>query len=445
MKKPNVLYLQCHDHGRYIQPYGYSVPTPNLQRLASEGTLFRNAFCANPTCSPSRASLLTGRWPHSNGMYGLAHRGFRLDNYSQHLVQFLKQHGYHCVLNSSGAQHVAKKDVEKIIGYDEILDKNFPGKYAASKKVAEWLKQSFSEPFFMSVGYGNTHRAFPEPARDSALTDPNYVRPPEPIPDTPETRYDMATFNTAAKEQDEEMGNVLKTLEDADLLSNTIVIATTDHGVAFPRMKCNLEDSGIGVYLILRGPGVPAGKVIDGMASHVDIFPTLCDMLSLDPPEWLQGTSLTPMIAGDADEVRDELFAEVNYHAAEQPMRAVRTKRWKYIKRYYEREVPVLPNCDSSPSKDLWLKHGWDKRPEPRESLYDLVFDPVENNNLAKNPEYADVLRDMRGRLKKWMEETDDPLLHQKHPPAPEGAVLTYQDAMSNNDSTYTVSNQDNP
>src|SRR5262245_4032488 len=114
MKYPNILYIHSHDTGRYIQPYGHAVPTPNLQRLAEEGVLFRQAFCVAPTCSPSRASLLTGQSAHSSGMLGLAHRGFRLNDYGQHLIHTLRQAGYHSTL--IGMQHEAADPTW--IGYD---------------------------------------------------------------------------------------------------------------------------------------------------------------------------------------------------------------------------------------------------------------------------------------------------------------------------------------
>src|SRR5579885_602092 len=113
-KLPNILYIHSHDTGRYIQPYGWNVPTPSLQKLASEGILFRRAFSAAPTCSPSRASLLTGHCPHNNGMLGLAHRGFSLNDYSQHILHWLRPHGYRSTL--IGVQHIAKDP--QVIGYD---------------------------------------------------------------------------------------------------------------------------------------------------------------------------------------------------------------------------------------------------------------------------------------------------------------------------------------
>ena len=118
--RPNILYVHSHDTGRYIQPYGHAVPTPNLQKLAEAGVLFRQAFCAGPTCSPSRAALLTGQCPHSSGMTGLAHRGFRLNDPKQHLVHTLRAAGYTAVL--AGIQHVANgKDVESL-GYDKMIN-----------------------------------------------------------------------------------------------------------------------------------------------------------------------------------------------------------------------------------------------------------------------------------------------------------------------------------
>ncbi len=429
MALPNILYIHSHDTGRYIRPCGHAVPTPNLQRLAEGGMLFRQAFCTNPTCSPSRASLVTGRWPHSNGMLGLAHRGFRLNDYGRHVVQFLKGHGYSTALSSAGAQHVIKKGEQEIIGYDVIFDPEFPGTKDTVEEVDRFLEDP-PRPFFLSIGFGDTHRSFPEPARDAPETDPRYARPPDPLPDTPETRRDMAAFNTAARRQDARMGAILGLLEEHGLVEDTLVVCTTDHGIAFPRMKCNLQEGGIGVFLILSGPGVPAGRITDALVSHVDLFPTLCGLLDVEAPDWLQGVSLMPLLRGQTDQVREEVLAEVNYHAAYEPMRAVRTKRWKYIRRFEERDGPVLPNCDEGPSKDLWLEHGWAERAPAMEQLYDLVFDPHETHNLADDPAHGGVLEEMRQRLDRWMEETEDPL-RKGFVEAPEGARVTDTDARS--------------
>jgi N-sulfoglucosamine sulfohydrolase len=424
MKRPNILYLHSHDTGRYIQPYGYNVPTPNLQRLAEQGVLFRQSFCAGPTCSPSRAALVTGMWPHSSGMIGLAHRGFQLNDYTQHIVHTLRRAGYTSTL--IGVQHVAA--TPETIGYDRVVPlKGHRAEYVAPAAL-EFLNSASGEPFFLSVGFSETHRAFHEPG---PAEDPRYCLPPHPLPDTPATRQDMAAFKASAHVLDEGMGAVLDALDANGLAENTLVICTADHGIAFPGMKCNLTDHGIGVMLIVRGPGgFKGGQVNDAMVSHVDIFPTICDLLDIDAPPWLQGTSMMPLIRGQVDEIHDEVFAEVTYHAAYEPKRAVRTKQYKYIRRFDGRTKPVLPNCDDSPSKDVWLEHGWqDRAPEP-EQLYDLVFDPNESDNLVCDPSRVEILAEMRDRLERWMQDTDDPLLDGPVP-APSGTRVNDPDGLS--------------
>ena len=424
MKKPNVLYIHSHDTGRYIAPYGHAIETPNLQRLAEEGVLFRQAFCGNPTCSASRACLLTGQCAHSNGMIGLAHRGFSLNDYSRHILHTLRKAGYTSVL--SGHQHIASGPDSplKIIGYDRYLGDG----EVAQEKAAEFLDNAPKQPFFLSVGFLETHRPFPT---EKLKDDPRCCLPPAPVPDTPETRHDLAGFKTLARVLDEKMAHVLDALERNNLAKNTLVICTTDHGIAFPRMKCNLTDGGIGVMLIMRGPdSFTGGKVVDGLVSHVDIFPTVCDLLSIDRPDWLQGVSFVPLVTGETKQVRDEIFAEVNYHAACEPMRCVRTKRWKYIKRYDGRTRPVLPNCDNGPSKTVWLEAGWADISPSEEALYDLVFDPNETNNLASDRRCASVLEDMKARLDKWMRETGDPIL-KGDIAAPKGAKVNNPDGIS--------------
>lgn len=428
MRYPNILYIHSHDTGRYIQPYGHAVPTPNLQRLAEEGVLFRQAFCAAPTCSPSRASLLTGQAAHSSGMIGLAHRGFRLNDYGQHLVHTLRQVGYHSTL--IGMQHEAVDP--GWIGYDQIIEAGQGPERNNAAVVApaavQFLKNKPTQPFFLSVGFEETHREFPPPG---PAEDVRYCLPPSTLPDTPETRRDMAAFKASARNLDEGVGMVLKVLDENGLADQTLVISTTDHGLAFPGMKCTLTDHGIGVLLIMRGPGgFSGGQVFDSIVSHIDLFPTLCELLEIERPSWLQGKSIMPLIREETAQINEEIFAEVTYHAAYEPQRAVRTERYKYIRRFEPRPGPVLPNVDDSPSKDVWVQNGWRDRPVPAEQLYDLIFDPQERCNLAEDPAIGAVLQEMQARLKRWMERTADPLL-QGPIPAPPGAQVNDPDGLS--------------
>ena len=336
-RTPNILYLHSHDTGRYLQPYGQSVPTPNLQRLAGAGVLFRRAFSCAPTCSPSRAALLTGQFAHQCGMIGLAHRGFGLNDYKKHIVHTLRDAGYQSVL--AGLQHVAAKP--ETIGYDELLRPKSTRVADVAPAAVAFLDRKPTKPFFLDVGFFETHREFAKP---TPADDPRYTQPPMPIPDTPATRADMAAFHASARILDQGVGQVLEALERNGLAENTIVVSTTDHGIAFPLMKCNLTDSGFGVSLIVRGPGVfSGGKVCDAMVSHIDVFPTLCETLHIQPPSWLEGKSFLPVLRGEGPEINEEVFAEVTYHASYEPKRAVRTQRYKYIRRYGDRTAPVLP------------------------------------------------------------------------------------------------------
>ena len=441
---PNIIYIHSHDTGRSIQPYGYAVPTPNLQRLADEGVLLRRAFCAAPTCSPSRAALLTGQAAHSAGMIGLVNRGFDLADPSRHLLHTLRAAGYHTVL--AGLQHI-HHDVTQL-GFDAIIAPDASTRVADVAPVAaDFIRSTPSQPFFMDVGFFETHREFPAVAPD---IDPAAQRPPAPLPDTPATRADMAAFAGMARTLDQGVGMVLDALDAAELTANTLVIYTTDHGVAFPGCKGTLTDHGMGVALILRGPGQLAdgafagGRTVDALVSQIDLFPTLCDLLAIDSPAWLQGTSMLPVLCGHVDEINDAVFAEVTYHAAYEPQRAVRTGRYKYIRRWVAAHTghtgPVLANCDDSVSKDVWLAHGWAARPVPAEQLYDLIFDPNEAHNVAADPAYQDVLADMRARLDAWMARTDDPLLaHAGVVPPPRGAQVNRMDAVSPNEAPDIV------
>lgn len=431
MLPPNILYIHSHDTGRFVQPYGYQVPTPNIQMLADQGVLFRNAFCAAPTCSGSRASLLTGLYCHNNGMFGLAHRGWKLNDYSRHWVHTLRSVGYHSTL--IGEQHISVDP--GVIGYDEVvpIDTNHAS-YVAPLTI-QALREAPPDPWFMSVGFFETHRDFSAP---TSVRDTLYSQPPANLPDLKTTRRDMAAFKASARSLDQGIGAVLHALHDYDLMDDTLVICTTDHGVAFPNAKATLFDRGIGVMMIVRGPGFGGGKVVDAPISHLDVYPTLCELAGAEPPEWLQGTSLMPLVRGEVDNVHDAIFAETTYHAAYQPHRAIRTERWKYIRRFDEYPHPVLANCDDSDTKDLWVQAGWGDQIVPEEQLYDLLLDPQEGRNVAEEPGHAGVLAELRERLEEWMRETDDPLLEGPVAPPP-GAIVNEQSQVSPDDPVQIV------
>jgi arylsulfatase A-like enzyme len=293
--RPNVVYLHTHDTGRYIGPYGAPVRTQRMRRVARDGMLFHRAFSAAPTCSPSRAALLTGQLPHNAGMMGLAHFGFRLHDPSQHLATTLRDAGYRTAM--VGQQHVSADDEASLagLGYIDVLR---VGGHAdeVSEIGAAFVRQHTGsadrgQPFFLSVGFFETHTDNRNEHLFGYPGDPDALTAPAPtMPSTPDTRREMASFAAAAAKADEGMGRVLDALDDAGVAANTLVVVTTDHGIAMPRMKCTLTDAGTGVMLIVRGPGgFSGGAQSEALVSHLDIFPTILELLGLDRPPWLQG------------------------------------------------------------------------------------------------------------------------------------------------------------
>lgn len=434
MTSPNIVFMHSHNTGTFVQPYGHAVPTPNLQKLAEEGITFRKAFASAPTCSPSRASFLSGMFAHSAGMLGLAHRGFSMTDPAQHIVGVLKANGYVTAL--SGVEHTFP-DLASV-GYDRVLsslDTNYAeteGQPDEADGAVRFLNESHDQPFFLSVGLNETHRPFPEadPARHPE-EDERYALAPSPLPDTPETRADTADFKAAARIMDEKYGRVLSALDANGLSDNTLVFCFADHGLQFPRNMCNLTDHGSRVYLVIRGPaGFTGGKVVDALVSLIDLVPTAYDIAEIDCPGFVQGKSLRPLLE-EKTEIHSEVYCEVNYHAAYEPMRSIRTDRYKYIRRYDGRVRHVLPNTDDTPSKAFLLDRGWEAVPRDQEMLFDLIFDPHEANNIVHDANSADVLSDLRSRLDRWMKDTGDPLLESEHVPAPSGSRVNDVDGQS--------------
>lgn len=447
----NIIYIHTHDSGRVLSPYGYAVPTPNLEVFTKDATLFRNCYCAGPTCSPSRAAMLTGQYPHQTGMLGLAQRGFSMD-YKKHLVQHLNSNGYHTVL--CGIQHEAgwylnPKEGAATIGYQEEISSSNKGYRQEdlvcwdrdnAEQVCNWLTgYDGAKPFFLSYGMYATHRRFPEQVDAEIHTD--FVRPPYPIPDDPVTREDFARYMTSAKSADGCFGKVVDCLKKQNLLDNTLVLFTTDHGLAEPFCKCTLYDDGIGVALILRHPNMEGrGTAVDGLVSHVDIFPTLCEAVGIDCPAYVEGTSILPMLKNREAVIREEIFAEVNFHTSYEPIRCVRTKEYKYIRYYDETYLRInASNVDESPTKDYFNERGLEEQTKYREALYNLVFDMGERYNLAEDPHYLEMKCRLQEKLNAHQVATADPLYEGNIPILPTWKVnrAECRTASSNNPDDY--------
>jgi len=264
--RPNVLFIICHDLGTQLGCYGDpSLRTTNLDSLTETGVRFDNYFCTTPLCSPSRGSILTGRYPHSNGLNGLTHRGFSLNPDERCLPELLAEAGYDTLL--FGFQHEASDP--RRLGYRWVSERGEPARCALiTPKVAEFLRGyaggarqpdagGREAPFLAMVGFSEVHRDFKHECYQP--DDPAKVFLPPYLTDTPEVREDFADFHGLIHAADASVGDLLQTLAETGLAEDTWVIFTTDHGVPFPRAKSTLYDPGIRTALIMRWPAGFAG------------------------------------------------------------------------------------------------------------------------------------------------------------------------------------------
>lgn len=415
---PNMILVVCHDLGRHLPCYGVrALETPHLDRLAADGTLCTRYFATAPLCSPSRASIFTGTYPHTNGLMGLVNRGWDMPDRTPTLAQTLREGGY--VTYLFGFQH-EKKDARRS-GYEHLMQVRGPHHAeAVVPALVEFLHGARDatrhNPFLAVVGLSEVHRPFKQPRYTPG--DPDAVEIPGYLPDHPGVREDLADLQGLVEAVDAQVGLLLDTLRDTGLERDTLVVFTTDHGIAMPGAKSTLYDAGIGTALLMRWPGViPAGRREDALLSNVDLLPTLLAASGLPAPATVQGRSFWPLLVGGEYAARDAVYAEKTYHDAYDPKRAIRTDDWKYIRNFEHGPDLVLPaDIAAGPSAPAVTERT--ERPRPDEELYDLRADPFERHNLATEAAAFEVLEDLRARLLAWMTETADPLLRGPIPDA---------------------------
>lgn len=418
-EQPNILVFICHDLGRYLGCYGVpGVRTPHIDAFAAAARQFENSFCVAPQCSPSRAALWTGRYPHANGVVGLAHSGFANDLKpdERHLAQLLAANGYETRL--FGTQHEANSPER--CGYQQAHPRGSCAELATA--CCSFLAQRAPDaaPFFAQIGFTEPHRPFPH---DVQKIDADAVAMPSYLPDIPEVREDMVDMEASVASIDKAFGRVLEALETAGVADDTVVVFTADHGIPFPLAKMSLYDAGIEVPLLMRIPGFSGGRRYSEFVTHVDFVPTVLDMLGIDAPENLQGRSYWRLLCGEPYTESDCVFAEKTYHTYYDPMRAIRTERWKLIANFefaptIETPPDYLSNAKGYPETSVALDIPYTEMYHPPFELFDLEKDPLEKNNLAEDPDYADIRDDLARRLRDWMEETGDPLLEGPIPQA---------------------------
>ncbi len=419
-KRPNVLTVICHDLGQHVGCLGAGVDTPALDELAADGLLFDNYHCSAAQCSPSRGSIMTGLYPHSNGLIGLAHIGWKFRDDVRCLPHYLNDCGYDTHL--FGGQHEDARSER--VGYANIHDSR--GNSAEiGDRVAGFLREHAAsgdaQPFYLNAGLGEPHRPYLREGYEN--DDPAGVTPLPWLPDRPGIREDIGGLNGLVKSVDACFGTIRDALRQTGLDRDTLLIFTTDHGLAMPRAKGTCYDSGLKTVLMMHLPGeVEGGRRDHSLLTNCDFTPTLLDYLGAPVPEGLDGRSFSPLLTGGECEPRESIFAEMTWHDKYNPMRAIKTPRHKYIRNFGDRPLVYLPLDIYVGLAGQEMRGEYYGSPRPEEELYDLDSDPGETENLADSPDHAATLTELRGRVQRWMEETDDLLLRGDVEPTPEQA-----------------------
>lgn len=435
-KAPNIVLIIADDmawddSGVYGNP---NVPTPNIDKLAGEGMLFHNAFLTASSCSPSRCSMITGRYPHNTDAEELH---WPLPKEQVTFVEKLKEVGYWTA--AAGKWHLGDevRDRFDVIRETDTSGFQLPtgeegqkGKFVetmegeAQSGCTEWLpllkERPQDQPFFLWLAALDPHRPYHEGIVQNP-TDPSKVRLAPYHLDTPEVRKDYALYYDEIRRLDKYVGLVMKELARQGIADETMVIFMSDNGRPFPRDKTTIYDSGIRTPFIVRWPAkVKAGSSTRSLVSAIDLAPTFLTMAEVKPGETFQGQSFLPVLEDPKAKIREVVFAEQNWHDYEAHARAARSSEFKYIRNGYP-DLMLTPSADGVRSPtfqamiELHEKGELSKaqsvyfvNPRPKEELYHSAVDPHETKNLIDDPAHREVLEKLRASLDQWVKETGD-------------------------------------
>ena len=443
MQKPNILLFVPHDLGDYLGCYGHkSVRSPNIDALADGGVRFSQYFTPAPECTPSRSSMMTGLYTHQNGLMGLSNFGWALRPEVSHLAALMSGAGY--ATHHFGFQHETHES-PKTLGYQQTHPTDGSEAPSVCSALQDFLSgdEARNEPWLAHAGFFHVHRPWPENA-DFSERD---VEVPPYLPDTPIIRRDVARFHQSIWDMDCAIGGVMDALERYGLKEETLVIFTTDHGPAFPHAKATFYDPGICIPLIMRWPGTfGEGRCQDELLSNIDFTPTLLDLCEIPMPDSLAGRSFLPLLTDQPYRERDAVYGALYYDVSYDPMYYVRTRNHKYIRSFGVTDSDaagadhrVLATHESGKwirvddldvmTAPAWQEMQVDCSVPPAEELYDLEADPLEMNDIARDPDAEDILGTMRDLLRNMMAETDSPLPgdHVAPPPAQVEAARRFQ------------------
>jgi N-sulfoglucosamine sulfohydrolase len=428
----NVVLLIADDLGLDLGCYGHpTVRSPNLDALAKSGTRFTHAFATTASCSASRAVLLTGLYTHSNGQYGHAHQphNFHTHAWVKSLPRLLRDHGYRTGI--LGKLHVNPAEVYPFDADMTTVMGTNHNVAEIARRARQFFSDSADRPFFLVVGYGDTHRTGKGFGNDRTYPgvtethyDPKDVVVPYFLPDVPEVRRELAEYYQAVSRLDQGIGQILQPLGETKNADSTLVIFLSDNGIPFPGAKTTQYDAGLRLPLIVSSPAQKRrGVVSRALVNWADIAPTILDWTGASRPNYtLPGRSFLPILDDDHPTGWDTVFGSHVSHEITMyyPMRTIRTRRHKLI-------LNLAHHLDYPFASDLFASATWQGILQrkgslgqrstdsylrrPREELFDLDTDPNELKNVAGDPHHAAVLNELRARLKEWQEKTRDPWL----------------------------------
>lgn len=408
---PNFIFyitddISYNDYGVYGHP---TIQTPAMDQMAKEGRLFDNAYLSTSSCSPTRCSIITGRYPHNTGASEL-HR--RLPDTQTIFPEALKDAGYYTVL--SGKHHMGKA-VDR--GFDLVEGGKGPGRQESWVGLLQ--DRPKDKPFFFWLASSDAHHDF-RINDDAPVYDLKDVVVPPHLPDTEKVRQEFADYYHEVSRADFFLGELKKELERQGIADNTYIIFCSDNGRPMPRAKSWLVEEGIRTPLLVwKGDTITPGRT-DALVSVIDISATVLELAGVEKPKTVQGVSFAPVIADPKKTTRDVVIAEHNWHVHQAHERMVRMGDYLYIHNswpdLWTYGMESGPWFDSGEELQRVIKAGKATdlqksifaRPRPAEQLYNVADDPLCVKNLAGDKSHQKTLDRMRGVLKLWTEQTGD-------------------------------------
>jgi arylsulfatase A-like enzyme len=428
--KPNIVWLVAEDQSQYFFPfYGDNSATlPNISQLLENGIVYDGMNSPYPVCAPARSAIITGMYPNSIGTGNMRayhyNRTVRTDNesilgfpyYSSKLAeqikpftQILRENGYYTTNNSK-------------------MDYNFKLREDAwdeSSKEASWEKRKKDQPFFSVFNFGVTHESqIWLRDKQELKVDPNDLSVPPFFPNDSLTRHALAVNYSNLVEMDKQMGEIIDKLKDQGLYENTYIFFYSDHGGPFPRHKRAIYDTGSKVPLVIKFPKrikVKEKRNYDFL-NFIDFAPTILSIVGLEIPKVYQGIAF--LGSKKSKNKRNYSYtASDRFDEVTDRIRAVKTKKYKYIRNYdtnkphalnnsYRTQMALMRHLTALNESNLLSAEQklWFNVPKNPEEFYDLENDPFELNNLIGEKKYSKEIENLRIQLDNWIDQINDPV-----------------------------------